>query len=329
MTPLRLALIGLVIVLLVGSQFIFTVHEREQVVMLRLGDIVRTDFEPGLYFKIPLYHRIRRFERRILEMDRPAERFLTSEQKNMIVDFFVKWRIDEVGPYFRATNGDEGIANTRISQILKNGLRDEFGSRTIQESISGERNEIMDSVRTLADEKTEQLGIRVLDVRLKRIDLPAEVSNSVFQRMEKERATVAQSFRARGEQAAREIRASAERQREEILADAYRQAETIRGEGDAKATRTYAEAFGADPEFFTLYRSLNAYRQSFAKREDVLVLDPSSDFFRYFKDPMPAGGFESALKPGEQPAMPTGMAAPSETEGATSAGSGSGEPTEE
>lgn len=270
---------------LVGVNSIFVVDERQKAVMFRLGEMVRAEFDPGLYFKIPVIHNVRFFDRRVLTMDTPPERFLTSEKKNVIVDFFVKWRIDAADQFYRSTRGDEGIAIQRLQAIIKNGLRDEFGARTIQQAISGERVEIMDSVKRLANERTDELGIQIIDVRIKKIDLPQSVRTSVYQRMEKERATVAKSFRSRGEKEAKSIRADASRQREEILAEAYREAQVIRGNGDAKAAEIYALAFGKDEEFYNFYRSLGAYRQVFSQKEDLLILEPDSSFFRYFSDP--------------------------------------------
>ncbi|MEF3193595.1 MAG: protease modulator HflC [Halothiobacillaceae bacterium] len=263
----------------------FTVREYDRVVLFRLGEIVKTDFAPGLHFKLPFIHSIRRFDGRLLSMDSPPERYLTSEKKNVIVDAFVKWRIADVSLYYRSTRGDERAAAARLSQIVKDAMKSQISSRTIQDVITGARGEMMGTVRTAANVEAARLGIEVVDVRIKRIDLPAEVSESVYRRMEKERATVAKAFRSRGEEQAKKITADAERQREEILAKAYAESQAIRGEGDAEAARLYAEAYGKDPEFFEFYRSLQAYAKSFTGKDDVLVLQPDSEFFRYFDSP--------------------------------------------
>jgi membrane protease subunit HflC len=267
----------------------FTVREYDRVVMFRLGEIVRTDFAPGLHFKLPLIHSIRRYDGRLLSLDAPPERYLTSEKKNVIVDAFIKWRIADVSLYHRSTRGDERAAAARLSQIIKDGMKNQLSSRTIQDAVTGARGEMMDAVRAAANTEAAKLGIEVVDVRIKRIDLPPEVSDSVYRRMEKERATVAKAFRSRGEEQAKKITADAERQREEILANAYAEAQAIRGEGDAEAARLYAEAYGKDRDFFEFYRSLEAYAKSFTGKDDVLVLQPDSEFFRYFGSPAGSG----------------------------------------
>lgn len=276
--------LGLLVI--VGSQSFFIVNEPELAVKLRLGEIKRTDYLPGLHLKLPFIENVRKFSRRIMTLDENAERFLTSEKKNMIVDFFVQWRINDSGLFYQAMGGSTQVAMSRLSQIVKDGLRDEFGARTVQESISDERKQIMQQVRDFVAGKATPFGIEIIDVRIKRIELPEEVSNSVFRRMEKERATVAKTFRSEGQQESKGITANAERQVEEILAEAYREAETIRGEGDAQAAETYAKAYGQDAEFYSLYRSLNAYRNVFNNRGDVLVVEPDSEFFRFFKNPL-------------------------------------------
>lgn len=282
--------IGLMAVLLLGSFAMFTVNEREKAIMFRLGEIVRTDFTPGLYFKIPFINNVRKFDSRILTLDADPERYLTVEKKNVSVDAFIKWRIDDVANFYRATGGDEMRAGNRLAQIIRDGMKAEFGKRTIQEVVSGERTEIMDILTVTANKQAADLGIAIVDVRIKRIDLPREVSSSVFQRMRAERERVARDFRSRGQEAAERIRADADRQRTVILAEAYREAEQTRGEGDAKAAETYAGAYGADPEFYSLYRSLNAYRTTFNSTDDMMVIEPDSDFFRYFKDPRGGSG---------------------------------------
>jgi membrane protease subunit HflC len=260
----------------------YTVDEREKVILFRLGEIERVDVPPGLHFKVPFVNNVRKFEARILTLDAQPERFLTSEKKNVTVDFFVKWRIDDVGQYFRSTRGDERNAQIRLAQIMKDGLRNEFGKRTIQEAVSGERNEIMDVLRVKSAGLSKELGIDVVDVRISRIDLPDEVSGSVYDRMRAERQRVAADFRARGQEAAERIRATADREATVILANAYRDAERMRGEGDARATEIYANAYNQDPDFFAFYRSLNAYATTFSGNNDMLVLEPDSEFFKYF-----------------------------------------------
>jgi membrane protease subunit HflC len=225
---------------------------------------------------------VRKFDARILTLDAQPERFLTSEKKNVTVDFFVKWRIEDVGQYFRSTRGDERNAQIRLAQIMKDGLRNEFGKRTIQEAVSGERNEIMDVLRVKSSGLSSELGIDVVDVRISRIDLPDEVSGSVYDRMRAERQRVAADFRARGQEAAERIRATADREATVILANAYRDAERVRGEGDARAAETYANAYNRDPDFFAFHRSLNAYATTFTGNNDMLVLEPDSEFFNYF-----------------------------------------------
>ena len=260
----------------------YIVHERELVIKFKLGEIVSTVDQPGLYFKIPIINNIRKFDSRVLTLDTPSERFLTSEKKNVIVDSFVKWKIDDVSAYYTALGGDALRANLRLSQVIKDGLRSEFGKRTIQEVVSGERQEIMNVLTVNAERQTAELGIKVIDVRTKRIDLSSDVSNSVFRRMEAERDRTAKELRSRGAEAAERIRAEADRQRTVTLAEAYRDAEHIRGEGDAKAAEIYARAYNQDAEFYAFYRSINAYQSSFNNKADVMVLKPDADFFKYF-----------------------------------------------
>ncbi len=281
---------GLLLVVVALSAF--TVEQRQLAILFRLGEIVRTDFEPGLHFKVPFINNIRKFDARIQTLDAPPERYLTAEKKNVIVDSFVKWRINDVAKYYTAMGGTTERANIRLSQIIKDGLRAEFGKRTIQEVISGERNEVMRILSEAADRQAQEFGIQVVDVRIKRIDLPEDISSSVYHRMEAERARVAKELRSRGAEAAERIRADADRQRTIILAEAYREAEKIRGEGDAEASRTYAEAYRKNAEFFSFYRSINAYRNVFGSKADVMVLSPDSDFFAYLKDPNGGRGRE-------------------------------------
>lgn len=261
----------------------FIVDERDHAIVFQLGQIRGTDFEPGLHFKIPLIQNVRYFDRRILSLDKPAERFLTSEKKNVQVDFFVKWRIKDIGRYFRATGGIEAVALDRLEDIINRGLRNEFGTRTIKEAVSGERREIVESLQRSATDRVNELGIELVDVRVKRIDLPDTVSDSVYARMRAERERVAADLRARGAEAAEGIRAEADREREVIVANAYREAEELRGTGDARAADIYAQAYGADKEFYQFHRSLEVYRNALSSQGDTLVLEPDSELFRYFK----------------------------------------------
>ncbi len=278
-----LGLVVLIALLVVGSFSMFTVAEWERAVLFRLGEIRKTDFAPGLHFKIPFINNVRKFDARILTLDVEPERFLTVEKKNVIVDSFVKWRIHDVTRYYTAVLGDEAAARQRLEQIVKDGMRGEFSKRTINEVVSGERAEIMDILTTNANKDAQEIGIDIVDVRIMRVDLPAEVSNSVYRRMEAERTRVAKDFRSRGFEASERIRADADRQRQEIIAEAYRDAEIIRGEGDAKSADIYAQAYSKDQDFYGFYRSLNAYRRSYTGKDDVLVLQPNSEFFKYFK----------------------------------------------
>lgn len=278
-----LAVVVIFALLIVGSFSIFTVDERQKAIMFRLGEIVRTDFAPGLYFQMPFVNNVRTFDGRIQTLDAEPERYLTSEKKNVIVDAFVKWRIGDVARYFTATGGDVATANSRMSQVIKDGLRGEFGKRTIQEVVSGERMEIMDTITKQANEQAKTFGIDLVDVRIKRIDLAKEISESVYRRMEAERLRVAKDLRARGAETAEKIRAEADRKRTVILAEAYGTAEKIRGEGDGEAAKIFADAFEKDAEFYAFYRSIGAYKNTFADKGDVIVIEPNSEFFKYFK----------------------------------------------
>ena len=275
-----------VVLLAVVAYFsLFRVQEYEQAIVFQFKEIQRSDYEPGLHFMIPVINTAQKFETRLLNLDQEPQRFLTVEKKDVIVDYYAKWVISDVEKFYVATRGgDVQYATGLLGQRINRALRDEFGKRTVQEVVAGERGEILDVVETTTDQLRDELGITVVDVRTKRIDLPEEVSNSVYARMRAERTRVAKDFRARGEEAAERIRANADREREIILANAYKDAETVRGEGDAKATDIYAQAFGKDEEFYTLYRSLNAYRTSFSNNSDILLLEPDSDFFRYFNN---------------------------------------------
>lgn len=275
-------LIGIAALVAFIMSAMFTVSERERAVMFQFGEIIRDDFKPGLYFKIPLIQNVRKFDARVLTLDSEPEEYLTSEKKNVLVDSFVKWRIENVARYFTATGGEVTNANQRLAELIKNGLRDEFGKRTIQEVISGERAQIMDLLTVQANKLVKELGIQVVDVRILRIEYAASISNSVYQRMEAERQRVAKDLRSRGAEAAEKIRADADRQRTVILAEAYRDAESTRGEGDAISSEIYAKAFSRNSEFYSFYRSLTAYKKTFGERSDIIVLKPDSEFFKYF-----------------------------------------------
>ena len=277
--------LGLVVALLLLSFSAFSVDQREHALVFRLGKIVSVKKEPGLYFKVPLVDNVRYFDNRILTLDSPEpDRFITSEKKNVLVDSFVKWRIIDPEKYYVSVRGDEQQAERRLSQTVNDGLRAEFGKRTINDVVSGERSAIMDILRERADRDSRQIGIQVLDVRLRRVDLPQEVSESVYQRMEAERKRVANELRSEGAGAAEKIRADADKQREIIIAEAYREAQSMKGAGDAKAAEIYSRAYSKNPEFYAFYRSLEAYRNSFNQKSDVLVLEPNSDFFKYMRD---------------------------------------------
>jgi len=285
MKNLATVLLGLIAVLLLLSLSAFTVNQREYALVFRLGEIVSVKKEPGLYFKVPMVDNVLFFDKRILTLDWvEPDRFITSEKKNVLVDSFVKWRIIDPSKYYVSVKGDEAQAEARLSQTVNDGLRAEFGKRTIHDVISGERSQIMEILRQRADRDSRQMGIQVLDVRLKRVDLPQEVSVSIYLRMEAERKRVANELRSQGAGAAEKIRADADKQREVIIAEAYREAQHTKGEGDAKASETYADAYNKNPEFYAFYRSLEAYRNSFKSKSDVMVLEPNSDFFKYMRD---------------------------------------------
>ncbi|WON74919.1 protease modulator HflC [Nitrosospira sp. Is2] len=275
----------LVALLLVASSSLYIVDQRQQAILFQLGEVVDVKTSPGLYFKIPLAQNVRYFDSRILTMDTAEpERFITSEKKNVLVDLFVKWRIVDVKQYYVSVRGDEMLAQTRLAQTVNSSLRDEFGNRTVHDVVSGERDKIMEIMRQKADADARKIGVEVVDVRLKRVDLPQEVSESVFRRMEAERKRVANELRSTGSAESEKIRADADRQREVILAEAYRQAQEAKGEGDAKASAIYAGAFQANPEFYAFYRSMEAYKQSFKNKGDMLVLEPNAEFFKYMKN---------------------------------------------
>lgn len=290
MRSLAALLIGLLVVLMVASMSLFTVSQTENAIVFQLGEAVRIVKKPGLYVKIPLVQNVRYFDVRIRTIDTgEPERFITSEKKNVLVDYYVKWRIADVKQYYVSVGGDEARAATRLTQTINDGLRAEFGKRTVHDVVSGARDKIMEIIRQEATQDASKIGVQVLDVRLKRVDLPQEVSESVYRRMEAERKRVANELRSQGAADAEKIRADADRQREVVLAKAYAEAQAVKGAGDAKASAIYAAAYGKNPEFYAFYRSLEAYRQSFNNKSDILLLQPDSDFFRYLKNPGKVG----------------------------------------
>lgn len=277
-------LVGAILVLVLANLSIFVVDQRQTAIVLQLGELVGEKTEPGLYFKMPLVQNVRFFDSRILTMDSvEPERFITAEKKNVMVDSFVKWRIDNVKQYYISVRGDEQVAQTRLMQTVNSIMREEFGKRSVSDVVSGERDKIMEVLREKADADARKIGVQVMDVRLKRVDYPMEISDSVYRRMDAERKRVANELRATGNAESEKIRADADRQREVILANAYRDAQKIKGDGDAKASALYAAAFGRNAEFYAFYRSMEAYKQSFKNKSDVMVIDPSSSFFKYLK----------------------------------------------
>jgi membrane protease subunit HflC len=272
---------GLVFLVLL-STVTFTVSETEKAILLEFKKIVGTDHDPGLHFKLP-YRQVKRYDKRILSLESKPERFLTSEKKNVIVDWFVKWRIDDVTKFYTSVAGDKVQANIRLDQITKDAMRNEFSKRTIRELVSSDRGQIQDALTKMVNPAVAALGVQVVDIRVMRVDLPEEVSSSVYRRMEAERARVAREFRSRGAEAAEKIRAEADRQRDVLIAQANRDAEIRRGEGDAAASDIYARAYGKNQEFFEFNRSLMAYRHSFKDNRSLMVVSPDSEFFKYFK----------------------------------------------
>lgn len=277
-------LAGAIALLILLSLSMYVVDQRKTAIVFQLGEVVAVKTKPGLYFKIPLMQNVRFFDARIQTLDMPeAERFITAEKKNMMVDAFIKWRIADVKQYYISVGGDETRAQTRLMQTVNAVMREEFGKHTIHEVIAEDREQIMQTLREKTSADASKIGVEVLDVRLKRVDFPQEISDSVYRRMEAERKSAANELRATGNAESEQIRADADRQRQVILADAYRDAQRIKGEGDAKATAIYAGAFGRNPEFFEFYRSLEAYKQSFKSKSDMMVIDPNSAFFKYLK----------------------------------------------
>ncbi|GAB1233928.1 protease modulator HflC [Ferrigenium sp. UT5] len=289
-TSIRNVLVGAIVALILFSMSTFVVDQRQSAIVFQLGEVMRVETAPGLNFKLPLVQNVRFFDSRILTLDTvDPERFITAEKKNVLVDSYVKWRIFDVKQYYVSVGGDEARAQTRLLQTVNSALREEFGKLTIHDVVSGKRDELMRVVQEKTDSDARRIGVEVLDVRLKRVDFPVEISDSVYRRMEAERKRVANELRATGNAESEKIRADADRQRQVILSQAYRDAQKIKGEGDARATALYASAFGRNPEFFAFYRSLEAYKQTFKDKSDVMVLDPSSSFFKYLKTPIRGG----------------------------------------
>ncbi len=281
---LPLAIVILLVVVVADSS-LYVVKETERAVKLRFGRLLEAEIEPGLHYKWPFADEVRKFDSRVLTLDAEPESFLTNEKKRLIVDSYAKWRIDDVGDYYKTTGGNEGQAMSRLAKRINDGLRNAFGVRTLHEVVSGERDELMLEIKDQLNERVgDTLGIEVVDVRVKRIDLPSEVSGAVFRRMKAEREKEARELRSQGFEKAEKIRASAEREKTISEANAFAEAERLRGEGDAEAAATYASAYQKDPEFYSFMRSLAAYRSSFSDKADVMLVDPQSDFFKYLND---------------------------------------------
>ena len=278
----KLGLIIIAAVFFVLSSALYTVNETQTAIKLRLGEIVSVEKEPGLKLKMPFVNNVVKFDDRVQTLDTPSERFLTGEKKNVIVDSYVKWRINDAEQFYKSTGGNLARTDNRLAQIIKTGLKSEFSKRTIADVVSGERSEIMDNIVKLAKKDISEFGIEIVDVRIKRIDLSQEVSNSVYRRMQAERQRVAKEFRSKGAEEAEIIRAAADKERTIILADAYRDSEMIRGEGDAISAGNYAQAYNKNVDFYSFYRSLESYKKSFSGQNDIMVLNPNTEFFRHF-----------------------------------------------
>ncbi|MDN0076432.1 protease modulator HflC [Crenobacter sp. SG2303] len=286
--PTLVAIMGAV---LIASLSLFTVDQRQFAIVFQFGEVVDVIKQPGIHFKVPLLQNVRYFDRRIQTIDTEApELFNTREKKNVLVDSYVKWRVINVEQFYKSVGGNETAAVSRLRQTINDGLRAEFGQKTVADVISGQRDLVMDVVRKRADIDARKIGVEILDVRLKRVDFPDKISSSVYDRMQSERRTVASQLRSEGAADAEQIRADADRQREVLLAEAYKQAQQLKGEGDAKAAQIYADAYGKSPEFYAFWRSMEAYKQSFKNKSDVLVLEPNSEFFKYFKNPQAGAG---------------------------------------
>ncbi|RYY73592.1 MAG: protease modulator HflC [Gammaproteobacteria bacterium] len=280
------ATIGVLIILVLVSSSAYVVNQYERAVVLQFGALIKSDVSAGLHFKLPFVDRVRKFDGRLQTADMVPASFYTIENKRLVVDSYIKWRIKDVSTYYRSTGGDANLAEDRLGQRVADGLRNQFGRRTLHDVVSGQRDELMAELKkTINETANSLLGIEVIDIRVKRIDFPPEVSQSVFARMAADREKEAREYRAQGKEQSEVIKADADRQRVVLEANAYRDAERLRGEGDAKASAIYAAAYGKDPEFYAFTRSLNAYRKSFSGKDDLIVVDPKSDFFRYLKDP--------------------------------------------
>lgn len=283
------SLIGVAVLLLIASSSLFTVDQRQFAMVFQFGEVVRVIEQPGIQFKVPVLQNVRYYDRRIQTIDpEEPELFNTREKKNVLVDSFVKWRVRDVEQFYKSVGGNELAAVARLKQTINDGLRAEFGQKSVADVVSGQRDQVMEDVRKKANLDAQKIGMEILDVRLKRVDFPDKISASVFERMNSERRTVASQLRSEGAAEAERIRADADRQREVLLAEAYRKAQTMKGEGDAKAGAIYAQAYGKNPEFYAFWRSMDAYKQTMRNKNDVLVLDPSSEFFKYFKSTKPA-----------------------------------------
>jgi membrane protease subunit HflC len=281
-----MVVMGVLVLALILAMSLYTVDQRKAAIKFQLGEVVAVQTDPGLYFLVPVFQNVRLYDTRIQTLDaRDAERFLTSENKNVLVDSFVKWRIIDVRQYFVSVRGDSVAAEARISQTVNDALRAEFARRTVHDVVSGERDTVMSNVADKVDKDVRSIGVEVVDVRLKRVDLVPEISSDVYRRMESERKRAANELRATGQAEGEKIKAEADRSRQITVAEAYRDAQRVKGEGDAQASRIYAEAYQRNPEFYSFYRSMEAYRQGLRSKGDVMVLDPSSDFFKYFKSP--------------------------------------------
>ena len=280
---------NIIVILIAAIVFIFatatyTVDQRETAIKFRFKEIVETDIKPGLHFKLPFVNTIEKFSTLILTLDAKPDRFLTSEKKDVVVDFFVKWKIDNVDTFYRATRGDLRRAQDRLESIMKDGLRNEFSTRTIIEAVTGERGEIMSALKVKAEGPAKQLGIKIIDARVSKIDFTDSVSESVFERMRSERQRVAQDFRSRGLAQGERIRAEADRKATILEADAYRDAEKIKGDGDARSAKIYADAYQQNEEFYAFYRSLGAYKKSLGQGGNIMVIEPDAEFFKYFRN---------------------------------------------
>ncbi len=277
-----IVLIVLAVLALVAANGLFVVNETERAVLLQFGKVVRSDFEPGLHFKLPMFQDVKKYERRIVTLDKEPQRYLTSEKKDVLVDFFVKWRLNDVAKFYTSTGGDEALAEARLESSVRNALGKEIITRKVRDVVSDQRSGVMNAISKQLNAAVDELGIEVIDVRVMRIDLPEEVSQPVFDRMSAERKSVANRLRSEGTEASLGIRARADQTQRITIAEAERDASLIRGEGDAEAAKIYAAAYQKDPEFYAFHRSLEAYRSTFANGDAVLVLDPKSEYFQYF-----------------------------------------------